>query len=287
MMVFTLTSRKRASTNASLLSGGYIKEDGTHGVGYLLLGMREKLKRIRQAMIDNGKRPVIWLHTTAKMYPHAFAFADVASDGESFMFEKPTDVDWIDVWGKDKSNSEWLRGLSRSQKFGLMPVFLNYIKFYDQPAEYTKALRTMYGVLSNHDILPIDPAPWFETIRKDFGITASDVKFTGFWEQTAVQPDNPNIKVSYYTRTKSALIFLTNMGEAYNGNIALDIFKLGLNTAGAVITDAESKQAINISNGKINLSIPRHDFKALQITSTAAVAQIPATPSNVFIAVAP
>ncbi len=55
----------------------------------MLLGMREKLKRLRQVMLDNGKRPVIWLHTTAKMYPHAFAFADVASDGEAFMFTNP------------------------------------------------------------------------------------------------------------------------------------------------------------------------------------------------------
>ena len=118
-------------TSASLLSGGYIKEDGTHGAGYMLLGMREKLKRLRQVMLNNGKRPVIWLHTTAKMYPHAFAFADVASDGESFMFAKPTDPDWIDLWGNGRLGSEWLRGLSRSQKFGLTPVFLNYIKFYN------------------------------------------------------------------------------------------------------------------------------------------------------------
>ena len=118
-------------TSASLLSGGYIKEDGTHGAGYMLLGMREKLKRLRQVMLDNGKRPVIWLHTTAKMYPHAFAFADVASDGESFMFQKPTDPDWIDLWGNGRLGLEWLRGLSRSQKFGLTPVFLNYIKFYN------------------------------------------------------------------------------------------------------------------------------------------------------------
>ena len=252
-------------TSASLLSGGYIKEDGTHGAGYMLLGMREKLKRLRQVMLDNGKRPIIWLHTTAKMYPHAFAFADIASDGESFMFQKPTDPDWIDLWGNGKLGSEWLRGLSRSQKFGLTPVFLNYIKFYNLPAEYTKALRAMYGILAIHDVLPIDPAPWFATIKKDFGITAADVNFKGFWEQTAVQPDNVSVKVSYYTRTNSALIFLTNTGEAYSGNIGLDISVLGLDPATTTITDAESKQDVSIAAGKISMSIPRHDFKVLHL----------------------
>ena len=255
-------------TSASLLSGGYIKEDGTHGAGYMLLGMREKLKRIRQVMLDNGKRPVIWLHTTAKMYPHAFAFADIASDGESFMFEKPTDPDWIDVWGKNKS--EWLRGLSRSQKFGLTHVFLNYIKFYSLPAEYTKALRAMYGVLTIHDILPIDPEPWFAMIKKDFGITASDVNFKGFWEQAAVHPDNLNVKVSYYTRAKAALIFLTNMGEDYVGTVRVDISRLGLDPARTVASDAESKQSIDTSGGKISMSIPRHDFKVLRLDTIGA-----------------
>jgi len=261
------------NTSASLLSGGYIKEDVAHGAGYMLFGMREKLKRLRQAMLDNGKRPLIWLHTTAKMYPHAFAFADIASDGESFMFENPTDPDWIDQWGNGRVGSEWIRGLSRSQKFGLIPAFLNYIKFWYLPADYTKALRSMYGVLAIHDIgmtTGDNSSEWYENIKKNFGITALDVKFTGFWEQTAVQPNNSDVKVAYYTREKSALIFVTNMGELYTGTVSIDIAALGLNPVGAVITDAESEQTIDISNGKISLSIPRHDFKALQLTATPA-----------------
>ena len=123
----------------------------------------------------------------------------------------------------------------------------------------------MYGVLAIHDVLPIDPAPWFATIKKDFGITAADVNFRGFWEQTTVQPDNSSVKVSYYTRTNSALIFLTNMGEDYNGNVTVDISGLGLDPAKTTITDAESKQDISIAAGKISMSIPRHDFKVLQL----------------------
>jgi hypothetical protein len=279
------------NTSASLLSGGYIKEDGTHGAGYMLLGMRDKLKRLRQAMLDNGKRPLIWLHTTAKMYPHAFAFADIASDGESFMFENPTDPDWIDQWGNGRFGSEWIRGLSRSQKFGLIPAFLNYIKFWYLPTDYTKALRSMYGVLAIHDIgvtTGDNSDNWFVTIKKDFGITEPDVAFKGFWEQSGVRPDDANIKVSYYNRTKSALIFLTNMGEAYSGNVSIDFSALGLNPAGAVITDAESKQTINIVGGKINLWIPRHDFRALQIVaSSPSLAQVPAGPSNLLFTVVP
>ena len=128
----------------------------------------------------------------------------------------------------------------------------------------------MYGVLAIHDVLPIDPAPWFATIKKDFGITAADVNFRGFWEQTVVQPDNLSVKVSYYTRTNSALIFLTNTGEAYTGDIGLDISVLGLDPATTTITDAESKRPISIAAGKISMSIPRHDFKVLHLFTTGA-----------------
>lgn len=190
------------------------------------------------------------------------------------------------MWGNPSGQGPaWLRGLSRSQKFGLIPAFLDEIRIWPpNSAEYNAVNRSRYGLLAVHDIIPMTDAAseitWFEIIKKDFGITASDVNFKGFWEQTAVQPDNSNVKVSYYTRAQSALIFLTNMGEAYTGNVSIDISALGLNPAGVVITDAESKQSISISGGKINLSILRHDFKALQlVASTSTIPQGPAAPS--------
>ncbi len=85
---------------SSLLSGaGYVKPDGTHGFGHNTLGMREQLKRVRQLFIDHGKRPLVWIPVYAKVIPHVYAFADIFSEGEAFMLEKPTDPDWVDLWG--------------------------------------------------------------------------------------------------------------------------------------------------------------------------------------------
>jgi hypothetical protein len=42
---------------------------------------------------------LVWLPTYGKYIPHVYAFADITSEGEAFMFEKPDPPDWIDVWG--------------------------------------------------------------------------------------------------------------------------------------------------------------------------------------------
>ena len=65
-------------------------------------------------------------------------------------------------------------------------------------------------------------------------------------------------------------MFLTNMGEDYVGTVRLDISGLGLDPARTVASDAESKQSIDTSGGKISMSIPRHDFKVLRLDTIGA-----------------
>lgn len=262
----------------ALLSGGYIREDGTHGPGYNLLGVREQLKRTRQLLIDHRKRPLVWLHTTAIMWPHAWAFGDIASDGEAFMFEKPTDPDWIDEWGNKllEGNAEagggggpWLLSISRAQKFGLMPLFLNYIRFSGAP-EYTKAIRAQHGLLWLLDIIPISASdlPEVPRIRDRFGIAEPDVTFHGYWEQTAATAERDDVKLSYWGRDHSALLIVTNLGkERYSGRIIFDLKKLGLDAAAVTVFDPEVGQVgtLPIEAGRASLTVPAHDFRLLQL----------------------
>ncbi len=260
-----------ADVNASLLSGcGYIKADGTHGAGYNLLGTREQLKRTRQMLIDHHKRPIVWLHTTESMYPNVWAFADIVSDGEAYMFEKPGDPDWIDLWGArllDRNagfgafGGPWLLSISRAQKFGFAPVFLDYVKFYNKPADYLPAMRAQHALLGLLDIVPVNQTadPTFAQARAAFGIGEPDVHFHGFWEQTAIASGDAEVKASYYTRPGKALVIITNLGAVpFSGQIAINGNALGINQPGLTIRNAGQPDSapLPITAGKLSLKHP-------------------------------
>lgn len=264
--------------NASLLGGGYVRADGTHGLGFNLLGLREQLKRTRQIFLDHHKRPLVWLHTTANMWPHAWAFADVVTDGEGFEFNQPAAPDFIDLFGgklleasagRGATGGPWLLSIGRAQKFGFVPVFLNRVKFYNQP-EYPQAMRTQHGLLTLLDIIPMSYHPGqLAQAKQAFGIGASDVRFHGYWDQTAVDTGHPEVKASYYSRSNSLLIVVVNLGnDSYEGTLRLNSQLLGGNPSKWTLRDAESGQHLSLSNGTCRTSILRHDFRLIQLDDT-------------------
>lgn len=278
-----------STVSASLLTGsGYLKSDGTHGFGHNTLGMREQLKRVRQLFLDNGKPPLVWIPVYSMMIPHAFAFVDVVSEGEAYMFEKPDGPDWIDVWGADllerkggpgARGGPWVLANATAQKFGFIPVFLNYIKFYDKP-EYLPAMRAQYGLLGLLDIIPICPdLGWFFKAKADFGMSAPETTFYRYFEQREIRTGREDVKASYYRRGNRVLLLVTNLGkENYTGSISLDLKALGIEPRKAQATrlDAESAQRFDTRVRRtpmpmaadatsVPVSIPRHDFLMLQL----------------------
>ena len=62
---------------------------------------------------------------------------------------KPGRPDWVDTWGKGLlerrggpgvAGGPWLLSLGPAQKFGFVPVFLNYIRYFADP-KYMPAVR--------------------------------------------------------------------------------------------------------------------------------------------------
>ena len=263
--------------SAALLSGGYVRDDGTHGPGCNLLGVRALLQRTRQLLLDHRKRPLVWLHTTASMWPHAWSFADVVSDGEAFQFAKPGGADWIDLWGSKllapvggpgASGGPWLLSIGRAQKYGFIPIFLNYIKFYNAP-EYPRALRSMHALLTLLDIIPITYTPGkLPQIKDDFGIGADDVAFHGYWRQKAVLAERADVKASYYRRPRSALIVVANLGgQPYEGKLRIDLRSLGFRGAAVHLRDPEAPGTPPpaLEGGAIRIRIARHDYRLIRL----------------------
>jgi len=278
-----------STTNSSLLTGsGYLRPDGTHAVGHNTLGMRDQLKRVRQLLIDNGKRPIVWIPSYGMTIPHAFAFVDVVSEGEAFMFDKPDQPDWIDVWGADllqhtpgpgARGGPWLLSLGPAQKFGFIPIFLNYIKFYDKP-EYLAAMHAQYALLGLLDLIPISPElGWFFKAKQDFGMSLPATVFHGFFEQQEFRADRDDVKISYYRRENRALCIATNLGKTpFTGTVTVDLAALGLAAgkaeAATLLPVKEGRMSMEYTaeplafepaGNTLRLTIPPHDFRLVEL----------------------
>jgi hypothetical protein len=281
------------TTHASLLTGsGYVRPDGTHGVGHNTLGMRDQLNRVRQVFLDNGHRPIVWIPTYGMIIPHAFAFVDINSEGEAFMFDKPEDGDWIDIWGADFLNhtpgpgargGPWLMSLGPAQKFGFIPVFLNYVKFYSRP-EYLPAMRAQYALLGLLDIIPISPElGWFFKAKQDFGMSAPETAFHRFFDQQEIKPSRDDVKVSYYRRGDATLFLITNLGkQPYDGAVTLSLAALGLAAgkfeASEVVPVNETRmstaykmQSLTLEPDGVSLrvTVPSHNFRMIRLQPTS------------------
>jgi hypothetical protein len=285
------------TTGLSLLSGaGYLKPDGTHGIGHNTLGMREQLKRVRQLFLDNGKvyldhgkQPLIWIPVYGMVMPHAFAFTDIWSEGEAFMFEKPEDPDFVDMWGRnllDPNVSKdgvpggpWLLSTCEAQKYGAIPLFLNFVKFFNKP-EYLPAMRAQFAVLGLLDMIPINPElGWIFKAKQDFGMSVPETTFHRWFEQKEAKTSRSDVVASYYRRDNRILCIVSNLGnDRYDGGIKLDLAALGLKAGQMHASSIDSSKAERLNTeiqredlpfatdgASLKLAIPRHDFRMILI----------------------
>jgi hypothetical protein len=288
MQAIYIDEANTQTVSASLLSGaGYVRPDGTHGYGHNTLGMRDQLKRIRQLFIDHGRRPVVWIPVYGMIIPHAFAFVDVVSEGESFMFDDPNKEDWVDLWAGGLLDPEknpkahggpWLLSLGPAQKFGFTPLFLDYIKYRRHP-KFLAAVRGRYGLLGLLDIIPIDPyLGWFFKVKQDFGVAKPDVTFHRFFEQKEIRTQRADVAVSYYKRPGSVLAVVTNLGkQLYEGPITLDLAALGLAQGKVEAAEVDGASTVEYqtettsrpleleAGGALRMTIPSHDFRLVWV----------------------
>jgi hypothetical protein len=233
-----------ATCNADLLTGsGYIKADGTHGYGHNTQGMREQIKRTRQLFLDHGRMPIVWIPVYGGVIvPHAHAFADIACDGEAYLFNTPSDPDFIEAYGTYDATTRvagaggWLLATGQAQKFGLVPLFLDEIKFYGEDA-YVGALGAMYGLLSLLDILPINAhLGWWYHERSRFGVASPNTRFHAYHEQTAIVPNRVDVVCSYYEVGNRVLATVANLGKtSFSGEVAVRRDELRLSPRHATV----------------------------------------------------
>jgi Concanavalin A-like lectin/glucanases superfamily/Family of unknown function (DUF6067) len=255
------------ATAAPISGSGFTDQSGINRVGYNSLGVRAQLKRVRQSLIDHGRRPTIWINaSTGYVAPHMWSFAEYISDGEGVNFAIGTD--FVNQWGTP-NGLNWLRANSRSQKYGFTPLFFDYISAQIPGSSLTPYYRSMVAVLQlmDIDIQGHYISQWVAYMqpRVNFGITAPDVTFTGFWSNPEIAPDNTAL-CSYYKRANKVLAHCANLStSAYSGTVTFNATALGL-TGTVTAIDAESGSPIPIANGQFPIVINRHDYRVLVLS---------------------
>jgi hypothetical protein len=255
------------ATAAPLSGSGFTDQTGINRVGYNSLGLRTLLKRLRQSLIDHGKRPTIWINaSTGYVAPHMWSFAEYISDGEGVNFGIGTD--FVDRWGTS-NGLNWLRANSRSMKYGFTPVFFDYVSAQIPSSILRPYYRSMVAVLQlmDIDIQGHYISQWAAYMRPrvNFGITAPNVTFTGYWNNSEIAPDNV-AQCSYYKGTHKVLAHCANLSaSSYSGTITFNAMALGLNGV-VTATDAESGSQIPVANRAFPISINAHDYRVITLT---------------------
>jgi len=256
---------------AALISGsGFTDSLLINRNGYNSLGVRSYLKRLRQLFVSHGKRPVVWIDaSTGYVAPHMWAFADFVSDGEGIGFSDGG-PDFVDRYNTT-AGLNWLRGISRGEKYGWNQTFLDYVSCCVSAANLNASYRAMTAMLQLFDITPnghyISQWANYMQPRVSFGITAAGVTFTGYWSNSQIVPNN-TAQCSYYKAPNKVLAHCANLsGSAYSGTVTFNAAALGLNGTVAAV-DAESGSAIPVANGTFPLSINRHDYRVVKLTGS-------------------
>jgi hypothetical protein len=240
----------------------YALPDGHDQPGYQFLGVREYMKRMRQASWDSGVVPHICCHMTNQHFIPQLSFVDVMLDGEDKYSSPGKPTDFLDHWAPDRMR------LNHIGKWGIVPKWLGW--HVETPRkdgslaawEYRQD-RAWIANLALHDIQWQFGGPYSEGAASAFGLTEPDTVFVPYWDLgglarvTKVTPapqKAPKAKpgeaaketplrgpggtdpvyISAWKRPGKCLVLLVNWSEErLEAEVAFDRERLGLGTAAA------------------------------------------------------
>ena len=167
------------------------------------------------------------------MAPYAIAAADIAMFGEPNIPTPQQDI-------MDNIRPSYMRSIGRAQKFGFIPVWMTMAG--RGGAQWSLAGRQTFGWCWIHDSVPevhTHRRGWpLVYYRQQWGIARDDVRFHGYWKQTAARPADDTFLASYWTHPRdnadgnTALLLVMNMHYRNEGKtrvkVTLDPDALGV-----------------------------------------------------------
>ncbi|NMA20021.1 MAG: hypothetical protein GX927_05530 [Lentisphaerae bacterium] len=278
------------------LDAGYLRPDGEIQAEFGIRGLRETLRRNAAVWIENGMPNYYAVHKSGVTMTPCHSFAAISIDGEQRFLDNPN-RDYIDNWPLD-----FIRAHVMGRQFGVVPVFLSEVRL--SMAEHgeekvRQANRSLLTLTLLHDIITwhawnVHP-PTRELVHRaksDFNLGAESVRFHPYWAEPSRQLFNCKqdaIKISAWKNAEQLFIVAANLGE--QGLLAeIEYLPEQIGFLPGLTVDYESRQEFTVQDNRIQVPIPRHDFRILfagkssipAITSraTAPVRLSPAQPEQ-------
>jgi len=239
---------------------GYMR-DGKPQASTPILGYRELYRR-NYALFKGMRKPTfLQAHMSGKITIPVLAYEDSYLDGEHF--REVVKESYLDVMTLDSFRCEYM-----GRQWGLMPFFLP--EFNAENAAKVEPTRGMMGLLMIHDVnvwpiwcngKVVDEA--FKMLD-DFGYVASEF-IPYFDKRPPASTDLQDVYISAYKKANgSVLLVVANLGkEARQGQVRLDLGRLGLKTATAV--NWPDKAALQMKDGCLTLQIPRLGYRMVVV----------------------
>jgi len=271
----------RAESNS-----GYDALDGTRRPTFELSDTRNLCKRlVYNTWQRNTERPRAIAHCSATQTAPAIGSFDLWLIGEQYnsgyLFAhpelKPPENDpneevyyYSYALPMDRVRAECYHG-----QWGEVIVWLPQLK--NQPNIMTNSLsaRDMLSRVMQADVV-IWPL-WCNTdeiyntwaFRKDFGIGDTDVTFHPYWEQTDITTTAPETAIGYYSKASGERLVLVSNLKRQAQTVEVDFGSLPVES----VTDAETGSPLSLNSaGKLELDMPRNNYRALRVDSTATTA---------------
>lgn len=264
-------------------NGGYVDTAGRRRPTFEFRGSRDYMKRIRYLAEKRNDTPArSMIHNSSTYCMPSMSEYSVFLSGEqmnSGYFQNdnpgilPSEEEraqgyyYCHVLPMDRLIAE---GYSR--QWGIPIAWLPQLKNQKDIMDSPVAARDLLSRLQQVDALiwPLfmnqEEAQKMLKFRQEFGTDAPDTEFIPYWENQAITANDANVKVGYYARTGKRLVIVSNFNRQEMTTV-LHVPE-GPN---AIVTNAESGQAIPLVNQQIQLTIPRNDYRALLVTTPGAI----------------
>jgi hypothetical protein len=190
-------------------TASYRLPDGHVQLGYHFLLYRERIKRMRQLLVDHGITPHLTGHSTHTLFIPYHSFFDVITDGEDHYASPDRQTDFIDHWPLERLL------FAHPAKWGLVTSWLgpwgNSCPADKYPAWAFRQTRAYQALLSLADVgAPPVAAKVWPTVK----LLEPGTVYHAPWLGTPVAEKLPaGVQAVAWTRPGQAVVLVVNLGQ--------------------------------------------------------------------------
>jgi hypothetical protein len=188
----------------------YRLPDGHEQLGYHFLQVRERVKRLRQILVDRGITPRLTAHSTHTLFIPYHSFFDDIVDGEDHYSTLDSQADFIDHWPLDRIL------FHHSAKWGFATSWLGAWGGSTSTEKYPAwAFRQRRAYTTLLALADLGSSPLIRQVEPDFHLADPATRCLAAWNGDTVAHTLPaGVHAVAWTRPGQALVLLGNLGNA-------------------------------------------------------------------------